>query len=164
MKSFLYIHITETSAVLHTFSTISFWMQQWRDQPNSVWVWDGIVGYIKNTCIINVMPRFCSPLFVVLQTLRLTMLNLTLSGLMVWKKIIVFIQQSCACVLCQMLVCPFDSKSYKFFIFVIQSKCFLNLWICSKVKMGRILLFISFFKLGLVCPRASVGGPPPTLL
>lgn len=93
---------------------------QCRDQPTSPWGWGGVVGYIKNTCILNMVLCFCCPLFVGLQTLRLRMLNLTLSGLMLRKRIIIFMQQSCGSVFRQILVCPFESKSYKLvFVFVI---------------------------------------------
>lgn len=58
---------------------------------------------------------------------------------MVCKKITIFMQQSCGTVLCQILVCPFESKSYKFVFSSERSKYFFNLYICSKIKTGSAL-------------------------
>jgi len=66
--------------------------------------------------------------------------------------------------LCVVLVCPFESKSYKFLFSSYRSKYFLNLCICSKMKMSSTQAFhFLFFKLS-VDTRTCVGGAPPTLL
>lgn len=145
MKSFLYIHNWNFSSPTHLFHHFILNAALWRDQPNSGWVWDAIVGYIRNTCIINMMPCFCCPVFVVLQTLRLTVLNLTLSGLMVWKKIIVLIQQSCACVLCQMLVCPLTQSPASFLFASYRANISWTWEYVLKLKWAGSWLFISFF-------------------
>ena len=116
---------------------------QSRDQPTSAWRWRGVVGYIMNKCVLNMVLWFCCPLLVGLQPLRLRMLNLTLSGLMVWKKIFIFMQQSRGSVLCWFV--PLSQNPTSFCFRHIGANISWTYAYVLRWKWAVPRLFISFF-------------------